>query len=93
MEHRSPFSHQYLTFVVGRRMTFLTSVLDLFAVLSFLASIQAIRGYQRRRGLPYPPGPQPLPIIGNLLHIPKAHSWLAYTQFSKIYGASISLTE
>ncbi|KAH9967252.1 cytochrome P450 [Russula dissimulans] len=71
-------------------MSYLTSILDLFAVLSFLASIRAIRDHQRRRGLPYPPGPRPLPIIGNLPHIPKEYSWLAYTQFSKTYGNILS---
>ncbi|KAH9967250.1 cytochrome P450 [Russula dissimulans] len=72
-------------------MGYLTSILDLFAVLLFLTSIRAIRDHQRRRGLPYPPGPRPLPIIGNLLHIPKEYSWLAYTQFSKTYGDIFSL--
>jgi hypothetical protein len=45
---------------------------------------------RRHRGLSYPPGPWPLPIIGNLLDIPKDSSWLAYTQFSKKYGNSPS---
>jgi len=71
-------------------MGYLTSILDLFAALLFLASIQAIRDHQRRRGLPYPPGPRPLPVIGNLLHIPKEYSWLAYTQYSKTYGDILS---
>ncbi|KAI0288408.1 cytochrome P450, partial [Russula brevipes] len=37
-----------------------------------------------------PPGPRPLPIIGNFLDIPNQSSWLAYTRFSKIYGEIIS---
>jgi hypothetical protein len=67
-------------------MAFLTFLLDLFSVLSFFASIWAIRDYRRHGGLFYPPGPRPLPIIGNLLDIPKDSSWLAYTHFSKKYG-------
>jgi hypothetical protein len=64
----------------------LVSVLDLFAALWFLSTLWAIWDYRRRGGLPYPPGPQPLPIIGNLLDIPKEFSWLAYTRLSEKYG-------
>jgi len=71
-------------------MTFLLSIVDLFAVLLFLAAIRAARDHQRRRGLPYPPGPRPLPIIGNLLDIPKKFSWLAYSKFSKKHGNILS---
>jgi hypothetical protein len=71
-------------------MAFLTFLVDLFSVLSFFACIWAIRDYQKHGGLSYPPGPRPLPIIGNLLDIPKDSSWLAYTQFSKKYGNSRS---
>jgi hypothetical protein len=67
-------------------MLHLIYIADLFAVLLFLVSIRAIRDYRRRRGLPYPPGPRPLPIIGNLLDIPKTFSWLAYSKFSKAHG-------
>ncbi|KAI0288410.1 hypothetical protein BC826DRAFT_691226 [Russula brevipes] len=71
-------------------MVHLTSIVDLFAVLLFIATIRAIRDHRRRGGLPYPPGPRPLPIIGNLLDIPKEFSWLAYTEFSKKHGDILS---
>jgi len=71
-------------------MTYLSSIADVFVVLLFLASIRAVRDYRRRRGLPYPPGPRPLPIIGNILDIPKEFSWLAYSKFSKTYGDILS---
>jgi hypothetical protein len=64
----------------------LTSTLDILVIISSLAAFLAIRDYQRRRGLPYPPGPRPLPLIGNLFDIPKEFSWLSYTQLSKKYG-------
>ncbi|KAH9972642.1 cytochrome P450 [Lactifluus volemus] len=66
------------------------SVLDLFAALLLFATLCAIRDHRRRGGLPYPPGPRPLPIIGNILHIPKDFSWLAYIRFSEIYGNILS---
>ncbi|KAH9973773.1 cytochrome P450 [Lactifluus volemus] len=62
------------------------SVLDVFAALSLLATFWAFRDRRWRGGLPYPPGPRPLPIIGNLLDIPKEFSWLAYTRLSEKYG-------
>jgi hypothetical protein len=66
----------------------LISALDLLVFLTSIAAFFAIRDYQRRRGLPYPPGPRPLPLIGNLLDIPKEFSWLAYTQLSKEHGTT-----
>jgi hypothetical protein len=62
------------------------SILDFFAVVSFLSVFWAIRDHRRRRGLPYPPGPRSLPIIGNLLDLPKEFAWLAFTSFSEQYG-------
>jgi len=71
----------------------LSSIADVFAILLFLAAIRALRDNRRRRGLPYPPGPRPLPIIGNMLDIPKQFSWLAYSKFSKTYGTPLSFAE
>ena len=70
-------------------MLSLITILDVLALLSFGFALSAIRDLRRRRGCP--PGPRPLPIIGNLLDIPKESSWLAYAEFSKKYGAVISL--
>jgi hypothetical protein len=66
-------------------------ILDFLVIMSSLAAFFAIRDYQRRRGLSYPPGPPPLPFIGNLFDIPKDFSWLSYIQLSKKYGMSRSL--
>ncbi|KAH9986739.1 cytochrome P450 [Russula compacta] len=73
-------------------MAYLTLILDFFVVLLHLAALRAIRDYRRRSGLPYPPGPRPLPIIGNLLDIPLEFSWLTYTRFSRTYGTTLSLS-
>ncbi len=35
---------------------------------------------------PLPPGPHRLPIIGNVLDIPKAQEWLVYQGWSKKFG-------
>jgi hypothetical protein len=67
-------------------MVSLKSTLDILVLVSSLAVYLAIRDYRRRRGVPYPPGPRPLPLIGNLFDIPKEFSWLLYTQLSKKHG-------
>jgi hypothetical protein len=64
----------------------LMTIFDILALVSSLFVFLAFHDYQRRRGLPYPPGPRPLPLIGNLLDIPKEFSWLSYSQLSKKHG-------
>ena len=64
----------------------LTAAFDVLVLVSSFAAFSAIRDYQRRRGLPYPPGPRPLPLIGNLFDIRKEFSWLSYTELSKKHG-------
>ena len=61
-------------------------VVDVFALVSFFVILLAFRDHRRRRGLPYPPGPRSLPLIGNLLDIPKEYSWLTYTRLWKTHG-------
>ena len=34
----------------------------------------------------FPPGPKPLPLIGNTHQVPKSHPWLKYTEWAKQYG-------
>ena len=64
----------------------LIHIIDGAVLLSFIIALYTIRGYRRRRGLPYPPGPPGLPLIGNFFDIPSTFPWLAYTDYSKKYG-------
>jgi hypothetical protein len=64
---------------------FLVNVFACIATCFFYLLI-VFRDHRRRRGLPYPPGPSSLPIIGNLLDFPTDMPWRAYAEMSKKYG-------
>jgi hypothetical protein len=49
--------------------------------LYFLAS-----GFNKRKQLPYPPGPKGVPVIGNLLQMPKRYEHQVYREWCKEYG-------
>ena len=45
-----------------------------------------IRYMRKRHELLLPPGPRPLPIVGNLFNIPRSHEWLKFTEWKYKYG-------
>jgi hypothetical protein len=64
------------------------TVVDIVLVFSFLHLLFAFRDRRRRGGVPYPPGPKPWPIIGNLLDSPKQSQWTTYAEMAKKHGLS-----
>ncbi len=70
---------------------FVTAV-GIMIISTFSYLLFAFRDHKRRRGLPYPPGPRPWPIIGNLLDSPKQSQWTAYTELSKEHGLGDVIT-
>src|ERR1700761_7121986 len=53
----------------------------LVALCSYLASFKSFP-----KNLPVPPGPRPLPFIGNALQMPSGASWKAFAEWGKTYG-------
>ncbi|KAF8919622.1 CyP450 monooxygenase [Mucidula mucida] len=62
-------------------------MVSLLVILPFVAVIVfMIKSRLIQRKTPYPPGPTPLPILGNLLDIPKGKPWECFAELSKTYG-------
>jgi hypothetical protein len=55
-------------------------------VAGTVAGILALVVLRRRHKQLLPPGPKPLPFIGNLLDLPKDKAWLTYHQWNERYG-------
>ncbi|KAG9006557.1 hypothetical protein FRB90_009884 [Tulasnella sp. 427] len=51
-----------------------------------------LRRWASGRSIRYPPGPKPLPFIGNILDLPKSEFALTWTKFGKEYGPLTWLT-
>jgi hypothetical protein len=58
----------------------------LAAMLSWLARYLYRRHRSSRHILPFPPGPKPLPLLGNLFDMPTSREYEVYTQWGKKYG-------
>ncbi|KAG2158441.1 cytochrome P450 [Suillus bovinus] len=57
-------------------------------IISFVSFV-VVRSLQKKRdtkGFPLPPGPPPLPFVGNVIGIDPDHPWLAYSRWGTEYG-------
>ena len=58
--------------------------------LALLSVISIVYFFCTRKHLRLPPGPRPLPIIGNLHQAPRSDPWLEIEQWHKKYGPIVS---
>jgi hypothetical protein len=65
---------------------FLSLTLATFILKSFLDTRRV-----NPDALPYPPGPKPKPIVGNLYDIPAQTPWVTYASWKERYGMRIIL--
>ncbi|KAF7800073.1 hypothetical protein EIP86_011316 [Pleurotus ostreatoroseus] len=61
-------------------------------ILIIVVVNQLMRTRRKRKGLPLPPGPEGLPIVGNAFQMPVEWEHLKYMEWGKQYGDIIYLT-
>lgn len=80
-----------LAMMQGRVKELLFVLLGVF-VLSYLIQRRQARLRANPRRLPLPPGPKPLPIIGNLLDIPRDSEAARYNRLAREHGDLVFLS-
>ena len=49
-------------------------------------AVYCVRIFLKRNPAPLPPGPKPLPVLGNLFDLPSEKPWVTYAEWSKSFG-------
>lgn len=65
--------------------------LFIFLVLCIFLRRRLVRQLANPKGLPYPPGPKPLPIVGNLFDLARSNETGIYERLAKEYGMSLKI--
>ncbi|KAI0350839.1 O-methylsterigmatocystin oxidoreductase [Trametes cingulata] len=75
----------------GYAMISYSSLSTLFFFVSLIAAACLLRRHKSRSSRPLPPGPTPLPIVGNLLDMPTKRLGPAFRDMAKKYGDVVYL--
>ncbi|ESK89434.1 cytochrome p450 [Moniliophthora roreri MCA 2997] len=57
--------------------------------LLLLVALLLVRSRSQKARNLLPPGPKPLPLIGNLLDVPQSFEWKTYAEWSQLYQSDI----
>lgn len=66
--------------------------ISLVALVAAVVVAYLISSVVKRPSLPFPPGPKPAPLIGNIHQLPKSLQWLHLYRWSKEYGPVMHLS-
>ena len=86
----SPYAPAISVIVAGSQDMSLQ--LQVIVVITVVVGVLAAR-WLRKPSLSkhLPPGPKPLPVIGNILDVPKSFPWLGFHDMCKQYGEYLTL--
>ncbi|KAK0229754.1 cytochrome P450 [Armillaria nabsnona] len=64
----------------------MTSLVVALAFIGFVLFVRWLKQRKYRYPVPFPPGPTPIPLFGNLRDFTSSEPWLTVTQWAKKYG-------
>ncbi|TFK69858.1 cytochrome P450 [Pluteus cervinus] len=80
---------QNATSTLESKSTFYSSNLNSIFTVSFILLLAVLLRRSKGKTISYPPGPKPIPFLGNILDMPKEYPWIAFKKWSDKYGSDL----